>query len=163
MAWCYLIRKSYNPFWMKMIVTCFPPNVIVRRSPSAIVPCRTISIPLVRGVQRGGDTDTSNCYIRSTIPTAPQRTTSFVSSTTSRRMSTSATAVETGVENDSAVITDTVNTQEVVDDSNAEHKLRLLRSLMKERNIDVYLIPSDDPHLSGTTATFVYGYVSLDL
>jgi hypothetical protein len=30
-----------------------------------------------------------------------------------------------------------------------DSKLVSLRALMKERNIDVYLIPSDDPHLSG--------------
>ena len=28
-------------------------------------------------------------------------------------------------------------------------KLEALRSKMKELNLDVYLIPSDDPHLSG--------------
>jgi hypothetical protein len=28
-------------------------------------------------------------------------------------------------------------------------KLEALRSKMKELNLDVYLVPSDDPHLSG--------------
>jgi hypothetical protein len=34
-------------------------------------------------------------------------------------------------------------------DEEEDEKLRALRQLMKDRNIDVYLIPSDDPHLSG--------------
>jgi hypothetical protein len=29
-------------------------------------------------------------------------------------------------------------------------KLESLRARMKELNLDVYLVPSDDPHLSGT-------------
>jgi hypothetical protein len=32
----------------------------------------------------------------------------------------------------------------------AGEKLVALRSRMKELDLDVYLVPSDDPHLSGT-------------
>lgn len=34
-------------------------------------------------------------------------------------------------------------------------KLDLLRSKMKELNLDVYLVPSDDPHLSGECFSFL--------
>jgi hypothetical protein len=34
-------------------------------------------------------------------------------------------------------------------------KLEALRSKMKECDIDVYLVPSDDPHLSGKRSTAV--------
>ena len=42
------------------------------------------------------------------------------------------------------VMNDTINT------TTTSSKLTSLRALMKDRNIDIYLIPSDDPHLSGT-------------
>lgn len=32
-------------------------------------------------------------------------------------------------------------------------KLEALRSVMKEYDLDVYLVPSDDPHLSGKMPT----------
>ena len=39
----------------------------------------------------------------------------------------------------------------------AEDKLARLRALMKQHNLDVWIVPSDDPHLSGTYLHFAYG------
>ena len=38
----------------------------------------------------------------------------------------------------------------------AAEKLEALRSRMKELNLDVYLVPSDDPHLSGESLSRLF-------
>jgi hypothetical protein len=54
-----------------------------------------------------------------------------------------------------AVESDTTTTAATTDSMTPASKLEALRSKMKELNLDVYLIPSDDPHLSGKCLLFV--------
>ena len=58
------------------------------------------------------------------------------------------------------------STAEKTSDTTAEslamapsEKLQALRARMKELDLDVYLVPSDDPHLSGKRAVvLMFGY-----
>jgi hypothetical protein len=50
---------------------------------------------------------------------------------------------------DVAAMEESITTAAMISD--AARKLSALRALMKERDLDIYLIPTDDPHLSGSS------------
>jgi hypothetical protein len=81
-------------------------------------------------VSRGGALYPSTTH----LPLKERRTASFSSSSTT---SLSSTTIETAEETASTSMT-------------PASKLEALRAKMKELDLDVYLVPSDDPHLSGT-------------
>ena len=89
-------------------------------------------------------TNTRSVFARQTLLTR-----SFVSDL--RGGSLSAATVETpSVINKLPPLEDPAETIDVVGTMKASEKLDALRNRMKELNLDVYLVPSDDPHLSGT-------------
>ena len=68
------------------------------------------------------------------------RSTAFLEQRGFTRLHSAATS--TGESPSVAIETDTMT---------ASSKLEALRANMKDINVDVYLVPSDDPHLSGTS------------
>jgi hypothetical protein len=52
---------------------------------------------------------------------------------------------------DVAAMEESITTAAMISD--AARKLSALRTLMKERDLDIYLVPTDDPHLSGSSVS----------
>ena len=138
--------------WMMMMmmmmisrhcIGAFPPRLIYS----------SIRRPLRTWLHRGGATS----FLPTTITTTTSP--SILSSSSSLSLSSSSSSSTTMSQmvssaTDAIVPTTTTTTA-------SSNKLTILRDLMKERNIDVYLIPSDDPHLSGKVRSDVLCVMSL--
>jgi hypothetical protein len=148
---------------MSRITFAFPPQrllLVTSQSNSIYSSIRrplTTSISSVSALllfqQRGGDTysnsdhsyTSAKSFIQNTVPgtSTSSSSRSFLSSSKSkviRQMSVATTEVR---------VDDGTTLSSTTSNMNHDSKLTSLRALMKERNIDIYLIPSDDPHLSG--------------
>ena len=124
-------------------IGAFPPRLIYS----------SIRRPLRTWLHRGGATS----FLPTTITTTTSP--SILSSSSSLSLSSSSSSSTTMSQmvssaTDAIVPTTTTTTA-------SSNKLTILRDLMKERNIDVYLIPSDDPHLSGKVRSDVLCVMSL--
>ena len=141
------------------ITFAFPPKLVV--SPSKLI-YSSIRRPLATSAssslvvlqqQRGGGgansdttisaTTSSNTFSRRTPSSDNNRSFLFASQTKlMSQMSASSDVLVDGLPTTTASSSSS-------NSNNDESKLTSLRALMKERNVDIYLVPSDDPHLSG--------------
>jgi hypothetical protein len=112
----------------------------------------------------------SSCYLWATFLAFPQRSECFAATTSSEhrlifarraafhlfplRMST--TVEPTVAESMDSSQTNGETTMD------AASKLAALRQLMKARDLDVYLVPTDDPHLSGAYILYVVALLWTD-
>ena len=154
------------------ITFAFPPKLVV--SPSKLI-YSSIRRPLttspsssslvVLQQQRGGGgansdttisaTTSSNTFSRRTPSSDNNRSFLFASQTKlMSQMSASSDVLVDGLPTTTASSSSS-------NSNNDESKLTSLRALMKERNVDIYLVPSDDPHLSGKERYEVYIVPSL--
>lgn len=145
-CWMMMAMVIIGLTMMSRIANAFPPNVPKLMSTYSSIrrPFRT-STSLLFQLKRGGGGSNSNNYYTASNAISPTTSNTFIKRTPVRSSVTSQMSTASDVLLDGVSNTATVATK-----SNDDSKLSSLRTLMKERNIDIYLIPSDDPHLSGT-------------
>ena len=140
--------------WMSMMIGWMMMMMISRHCICAFPPRLTYSSirrPFRTWWHRGGATFLPH---PTTITTTTSRSILSSSSSSLSSSSSSSTTMSQMVSSATDAIVPTTTTT-------SSNKLTVLRDLMKERNIDVYLIPSDDPHLSGKVRLDVLCVMSL--
>ena len=143
-CWMMITTMVIGMTMVSRITNAFPPNV----RPKSMLTYSSLRRPLCTSksllVQQRGGGGRLNSNTNRNAVVSNTASSAFIKRTRGRsvinQMSTATDVLVDDVSNTAPLDTST---------SNNDSNISLLRALMKERNIDIYLIPSDDPHLSG--------------
>lgn len=132
--------------WVGRSSCCCCPRLtaVFRRHPTSVAFSSTTVLHTTRGGASGDPASFGKGWLWRSSPTQPHRSLGG----TARTGTVSSTA-DTDVITTAAANTDPSNILDKMAATSAAEKLQSLRARMKELDLDVWIVPTDDPHLSG--------------